>query len=293
MHALLRLLLIGLAVTALFGAAPARAQVAGTPPELEGVGVDEHLGGALPLDAAFRDHTGKAVRLGDYFDGKRPVVLTFAYHTCPVLCGMVLNQAAAGLKAMPWTVGTEFDVVTISIDPRETLEHTAQKRDQILGAYGRSAKGWHFLVGDEANIQRVATAAGFLYRYDADQQNWAHSPVVMLATPDGRMARYLYGLEFSPADLRLGLLEASEGRSISTVEKVILYCYHYDPKGGKYVLVATRVMRLGGLLTAILLGGTLAVLWRRERRRGGLLVDPPAASSLPPTAAHAAASEIR
>lgn len=264
------------AVLALVGAGEgaARAQVAGTPPELAHVGVDEHLDGPLPLDAQFRDHTGKPVRLGDYFDGKRPVVLTFAYHSCPVLCSMVLNAAANSLSNVPWTVGKEVDVVTISIDPNESLEKTAAKRASILAQYGRAQEGWHFLVGDAANIARVAQAAGFQYQYDADQQNWGHPSVMMLVKPNGHMARYLYGLEFSPSDVRIGLLEASEGRHISTVEQLILYCYHYDPKGGRYVLVATRVMQVGGGATAIALVSTLLALWLKERRKGGLLARP-------------------
>mgnify|MGYP001283423617 CR=1 FL=1 len=266
---LLRRITLLVALVALAMACPraAEAQIAGMPPEVERVGVKEHLDEPLPMDAEFRDHTGKHVKLGDYFDGKRPVVLTFAYHTCPVLCGMILNHAAAGLKQIPWTIGAEYDVVTISIDPNESLEATANKRKSILAEYGRSDRGWHFLVGDAKNVARAMQAAGFEAQYDEDQKQWAHPSLIMLAKPDGRLARYLYGLEFPPNDLRIGLLEASEGRSISTVEQLILYCYHYDPKGGKYVLVAWRVMRLGGALVAFLLVGGLALLWRRELKK--------------------------
>jgi len=249
----------------------ARAQIAGMPPELAHVGVSEHLDAPLPLETSFRDHTGNPVQLRQYFDGKRPVVLTFAYHTCPVLCGMVLNQLASGLKRIGWTVGKEYEVVTISIDPEETLEHSANKRTSILHEYGDSrghdGKGWHFLTGDAKSIAAVASAAGFEYQYDENQKQWGHPSVVMIAKPDGRMARYLYGLEFAPNDLKLGLLEASEGRSISTVEQIILYCYHYDPQGGKYVLVARRVMQVGGGAVALLLFGILGAFWARELRR--------------------------
>ena len=249
----------------------AQAQIAGMPPELAHVGVAEHLDGALPLETPFRDHTGKAVKLGDYFDGKRPVVLTFAYHSCPVLCSMVLNAAATGLRGIGWNVGKEFDVVTISIDPDESLEKTAAKRAGILAEYGTSrghdGKGWHFLVGDKASIAAVAAAAGFEYQYDPDQKQWGHPSVVMITKPDGRMARYLYGLEFPSNDLKIGLLEASEGRSITTIEQFILYCYHYDPKGGKYVLVARRVMQVGGGAVAIVLFGFLGAFWLRELRK--------------------------
>ena len=256
----------------------AQAQVAGMPPELAHVGVSEHLDAPLPLETRFRDHTGKSVKLGDYYDGKRPVMLTFAYHSCPVLCSMVLNAASTGLRGIGWSVGKEFDVVTISIDPEESLEKTAAKRASILHEYGASrghdGNGWHFLVGDKASIAAVATAAGFEYQYDADQKQWGHPSVVMVTKPDGRMARYLYGLEFPSNDLKIGLLEASEGRSISTLEQLILYCYHYDPKGGKYVLVARRVMQVGGGAVAVLLFGFLGLFWGRELRKSKKVTEP-------------------
>jgi protein SCO1/2 len=248
------------------------AQIAQTPRELEHVGVREHLDGPLPLDAPFRDHTGKPVRLGELFDGRRPVVLQFAYHTCPVVCSMITNNLAAGLKGVPWTIGKEFDVITISIDPNESLERTANKRKSILAGYGRpeteatGPRGWHFLVGDEKSITAVAAAAGFEYQYDERQKQWGHPSVVFVVKPNGHMARYLYGLEFPSSDLRLGLLEASEGRHITTVEQIILFCYHYDPQGGKYVLVAQRVMQVGGAAIAIVLFTFLGMLWLREFR---------------------------
>jgi protein SCO1/2 len=251
----------------LFFVLPAGAQIAQTPKELEHVGVTEHLDGPIPLDTQFRDHTGKPVRLGSLFDRKRPVVLQFAYHTCPVVCGMITTNLAAGLKDVPWTIGKEFDVITISIDPKESLEKTAAKRSSILNEYGRTGSGWHFLVGDQHSIDAVTKAAGFEYEYDARQQQYGHPSVAFILKPDGRMARYLYGIEFPAADLRLGLLEASEGRHITTVEKLILYCYHYDPQGGKYVLVAQRVMQVGGAAVAIVLFSVLGLLWSRELRK--------------------------
>jgi len=256
---------------------PVQATPAGMPKELEHIGVKEHLDQPLPLDAVFRDHTGQQVRLKQYFDGKRPVVLLFAYHSCPVLCGMILNATVRSLTQNKWTAGDEFELVVISIDPTDSQERTAAKRQSLITEYGRGAgKGFHFLLGDKANIDRVAEAVGFQYEYDERQKQYAHPSVMMLVKPSGQLARYLYGLEFDPNDVRLGLLEASEGRSISTVEQVILYCYHYDPQGGKYVLVANRVMQVGGVATAQLLGAVLAVFWIRERKKGGLLhkVDP-------------------
>jgi protein SCO1/2 len=245
----------------------AHAQVAVTPRELEHVGVQEHLDGPLPLDTPFRDHTGKDVTLRQLFDGKRPMVLQFAYHSCPVVCGMITTNLAVGLKGVPWTIGKEFDVITISIDPNESLERTAAKRTSILNEYGRASSGWHFLVGSERAIAEVTKAAGFEFQYDERQKQWGHPSVVFVVKPNGQMARYLYGLEFPPADLRLGLLEASEGRHITTVEQLILYCYHYDPQGGKYVLVARRVMQIGGGAVALVLFGVLGLLWARELRK--------------------------
>lgn len=258
-------------VVALFSVMPAHAQIAQTPRELQHVGVTEHLDGPLPLDTPFVDHTGKPVTLRSAFDGKRPVVLQFAYHTCPVVCGMITQNLAAGLQGVNWTIGDQFEVVTISIDPNESLEKTDAKRRGVLAGYGRGVDpnkpgGWHFLKGTQASIDAVTKAAGFEYQYDERQKQWGHPSVVFIVKPDGTLARYLYGLEFPSNDLKLGLLEASQGRSISTVEQIILYCYHYDPQGGKYVLVATRVMQVGGGLTALVLFSILGVLWAREYR---------------------------
>jgi protein SCO1/2 len=241
-----------------------------TPTELQGVDVVEHLGGALPRDATFRDTEGRTVKLGDFFDGKRPVVFVFAYHTCPMLCSLVLDATVKSLNDVPWTVGDEFDVVSVSIDPKDTPETATKKRAQVVDSYARakgSTKGWHFLVGDDTNIRKVTEAVGFKYNYDARQKQYAHPAAIYLLSPEGKLARYLYGIQFDPGDVRLGLLEASEGRSISTTEKLLLYCYHYDPQGKRYSLVAMNVMRLGGGVTLALVGGFLTIMWARERRR--------------------------
>jgi protein SCO1 len=263
--------LVAIVALALFSvlctAGEARAQIAAMPPELEDVGVTEHLDGELPLDLEFRNHDGKTVKLRDVFDGKKPVVLTFAYHTCPVVCSMIANNLAKTMQQISWTLGEEFTALTISIDPDETLENTQKKRLSVLAEYGRSKQGWTFLTGNAKNIAAVTSAAGFKYKYDPDQKQWAHTSLVMVVKPDGKMARYLYGFEAPPADLKLALFEASEGRSISTLEQIILYCYHYDPKGGHYVLVARRVMQIGGGAVAIVLFGILGLLWRRELRK--------------------------
>jgi protein SCO1/2 len=249
-----------------------------TPVELEGVDIVEHLGQSLPRNATLRDSDGKTVKLGDYFDGKRPTVFVFAYHTCPMLCSLVLDAAVKSLSDVPWTVGDQFDVVSLSIDPRDTPETATKKRAQVAGSYARangSTRGWHFLVGDEDNIRKVTDAVGFKYRYDARQKQYAHPAAIYLLTPDGRIGRYLYGIQYDPSDVRLGLLEASEGRSITTRERLLLYCYHYDPQGKHYAIVAMNVMRLGGAVTLVVLGGFLAVMWIRERRRSRSRRFPP------------------
>lgn len=239
-------------------------------PELSRVELVEHLNGDLPRDATFRDTDGNAVRLGDLFDGKRPTLLVFAYHSCPMLCSLVLDATVRSLNDVAWTVGREFDVVSISIDPHDTPLTATRKRGQVVNSYQRArgaTVGWHFLVGDENNIRQVTDAIGFKYRYDERQKQYAHPAAIYLITPDARIARYLYGIEFPPNDVRLGLLEASQGRSISTTERVLLFCYHYDPQGKKYSIVAMNVMRLGGVLTLGALGSFLTIMWARERRR--------------------------
>jgi protein SCO1/2 len=252
------------------------------PLQLEEVGVDEHLGWQLPEDAIFRDHHGRMVRLGDYFDGRRPVVLNLAYYRCPALCGMVQQATLRALREQEWTIGEEYQVVTISIDPTDTPASATEKRNSLIAQYGRAGTedDWPFLSGDATQIARVARAAGFRYTYDARQNEYAHAAVVMLATPDGKMARYLYGLQFDPLDVRLGLLEASQGRSISTVERVLLYCYRYDADAQGYVVMATRVMQIGGGLTALILGAFLFFLWRRELRRRRNVSGPPGPEQL-------------
>lgn len=255
-----------------------------TPKELEEVKVDEHLGAQLPLDAQFRDSTGAQVRLGDLFDTKRPVLLVFAYHTCPMLCSLVLDAMTRSLKTVPWSVGREFDVVSISIDPRDTPETAALKRPKIIRSYGRegSDRGFHFLVGDAVNIRRVTDAVGFQFRYEERQKQYAHPAAIFLLTPEGKLARYLYGIEFRQADLRLGLIEASERRYVSTTDKLLLYCYHYDPQGKRYAIAAMNVMRLGGAATAIALGALLASLWLRERKNAIAARAAPLSGAEPP-----------
>lgn len=278
--------IVGATCGALFGvlsaAPPAVAQMQMGPPGIENVGVDEHLDRRIPLDLVFRDHTGQRVRLDELVDGTRPVVVNLVYHSCPTFCSMVLDGAISGLMQQPWTVGVEMTVLTISIDPRDTPEIAAERRQRTLRRYGRDAarQGWHFLVAERAvsdaellrafgaypAAEQLAEALGFRYQWMPRQLQYAHPGVLMLLTPDGRVARYLYGLEHQPQDLRLGLLEASEGRSISTVERVLMYCYRYDASEQTYVVMAWRIMKVGGGLTALLIAGLLVFFWRREIR---------------------------
>lgn len=237
--------------------------------QLAQVGVDEHLDTRLPLDLQFVDETGRTVRLGQYFDGSRPLILTLNYYECPMLCGLQLNGLAQGLKGVDWTIGDRFDVVTVSINPSETPTLARQKRQSYLSFYDRdgAASAWHFLTGQEADIRRLANTVGFHYAYDPQQKQYAHPAVLFVCTPDGRVARYLYGVEFPPKSLRLALLEASEGKMGNPLDRIVLYCYHYDPSSHRYAPVAMNIMRVGGGATVLLLGLSLGIFWFRDSRR--------------------------
>lgn len=268
----LRQFLVSLAtVAALAGVVePAAAQLADQVPDaLEEVGVVEHLDAKLPLEATFFDEDGERVTLGSFFDGERPVILTLNYYRCPMLCGLMLNGVVDGFEAMDWTPGVEFDVVTISINPLETPALAREKKQNYLKRLGRpeAAGGWHFLTGYEPQIDRVAEAVGFSYAYDPETGEYAHAAAIFVATPDGRVARYLYGIEYPARTLKFALLEASEGSIGSTLDQLILYCYHYDPSSRRYSPVAMNIMRLGGVATATVLGIVLGAFWFREWRR--------------------------
>lgn len=251
-------------------AAPAAAQMANqVPAELEEVGIEEHLDAKLPLDLEFRDEAGAVVTLGDYFDGGKPVILTLNYYKCPMLCGLQLNGLLDGFMQLDWTPGQEFEVVTVSINPLETPALATEKKANYMKRFGRpsAAKGWHFLTGREPEIRRLAETLGFGYTYDATTGQYAHAAAIFIATPEGRVARYLYGIEYPAKRLRLALLEASEGEIGTTIDQLILYCYHYDPSNRRYSPVAMNIMRLGGGATALVLGLTLGGYWVREARR--------------------------
>ena len=237
------------------------------PPKMQHVTFSQRLGEPLPLDARFADESGSAVTLGDYF-GRKPVVLAFVYYQCPMLCPLVMNGISSALKVVPFTVGNEFDVVLVSFDPRDTPEAANAKKRAHLQHWGvpETGNGWHFLTGTEEQIQRVASAAGFTYQWDEETQQFSHVSGVLVATPDGRLSRYFYGVEFSPKDLRLALVDSSQGRLGSIVEELLLYCFHYDPSSGKYGAVFMNIMRLGGVLTVGLIVAFIVLMrWRESR----------------------------
>lgn len=257
---------LALALAALVSARPASAKDTAVPVELQGIDIEERPGAPLPRDIALRDQSGRAVTVGDYLDGKRPVVLVLAYYECPMLCTLVITGALEEMKKLRWTAGEEYRVVVVSFDPRDTTESAAKKRTNYLDAYGRpvAEKGWDFLVGDEAQVKALAAAAGFHYRWDEDQKQFAHAAGAFVYTPDGRLSRTLYGITFP--GLKLALLEASEGKIGTVVERVLLFCFHYDPLARGYVLATTRLVRASGALTLAALALWLLRFWRRERK---------------------------
>lgn len=239
---------------------------------LDQVAVEQRLNTQVPLNLTFRDETGKTVRLGDYF-GKRPVILVLAYYECPMLCTVVLNELTRSLNALDYTIGKEFEVITVSISPTETPELALKKKQTYLSAYKKKGAehGWHFLVGDEPNIKALANAVGFQYTYDPRTKQYAHPAVIMILTPQGKLSRYLLGIEFAARDLKFALIEASEGKIGNPVTSAVLYCFQYDPSSGKYGLVILRVVQLAGLITVLSLGLLIGGALLLERRRSKTL----------------------
>ena len=233
------------------------------PPGLKNVGIEQHLDEQIPPDLTFRDETGKPVRLGDYF-GKKPVILNLVYYQCPMLCGEVLSGLESALRVLKFDVGKEFDVLTISFDPRETPDMATKKKAEFLKRYGRpgAADGWHFLTGPQESIDALTKAAGFQYQYDPKTGQFAHATAIAILTPEGKIAQYYYGVEYAPKDLRLGLIQASENKIGTLADQVLLYCYHYDPNTGKYGAIISRVLQLSALATVLALGTLMTVLIR-------------------------------
>jgi protein SCO1/2 len=263
-------------------ASPAAAQMTGVPtpgfiaapgvssqtmPEaLREIGFDQNLDQKLPLDAQFLDDEGKAVTLGSYY-GQKPVLLAFVYYTCPMLCTQVLNAMTSTISMLSLDAGKDFDLVLVSIDPRETPAQAAAKKAEYLHRYKRTggSEGWHFLTGTEPEIKRVAKAAGFRYAWDEQTQQYAHPTGIIVTTPDGRLARYLFGIEYGPRDLKLALVDASDGKIGTFADQLLLYCYHYDPMTGRYGVYIMRTLRVAGVVTVLSIGMFILVMVRRER----------------------------
>ena len=286
--ALATVLVVTAAVCPVAGQGPIRSE-AGEPSDkkpaaLEGVTYAQRLGMQVPADLPFVDETGKAVRLGDYF-GRRPIVLALAYYECPMLCTQVLSGMTAGLKGLRFNAGQEFDVVVVSIDPGEGPGLAAAKKATYVAHYDREGTegAWHFLTGRKADIDRLAQTVGFSYSYDEKTDQYAHAAGLSILTPDGKIARYLFGIDFAPRDLRLAMVEAADRKIGSPVDTVLLYCYHYDPATGAYGLMAMRIVRIAGVLFVLAMVAGWVVLRRRERR--GLYGSP---VGVPPGASHKA-----
>jgi len=252
------------------------------PAALREIGFEQRLDQRVPLDIEFRDERGAAVQLGDYF-GKRPVVLVFAYYDCPMLCTQVIRGLASALGVLSLQPGTDFEIVTVSFNPADTAATAAAKKAMYLERYTRdgAAGAWHFLTGDPPAIAQLTKAAGFRYAWDADTKQFAHPSGIIVLTADGRLARYLFGIEYGPRDLRYAIVEASEGRVGNAADALLLYCYHYDPTTGRYALVIMRVIRLAGVATVLALGTFIFVMIRRERTRGSMGRTPHLRTSAP------------
>lgn len=249
-------------------AAQAPTPVDGRPPILRHVAIEQRLGQPLPLDTTFEDEAGRRVRLGDYF-GEKPVVLVLAYYNCPMLCTQILNGLVSAMRILSFDAGREYDVVTVSFDPRDDASDARAKKEPYVSRYGRAgaAAGWHFLTGEKPAIDALTEAVGFRYAWDEKAGQFAHASAIYVVTPDGKLSRYLYGIEYAPRDLRLALVEASQGKIGTAVDELLLYCYHYDPAAGRYSAAVMNMVRLAGVVFVLILSTFLFLMWRREKRR--------------------------
>ena len=243
----------------------------GLPNVLKEVGIDQKLNQQLPAEAIFKDETGATVKLGNYF-GKRPIILSLVYYDCPMLCTQVLNGMISSLKTLSLKPGEDFDIVSISFDPRETSTLAAAKKKVYVNYLPESKRagatiGWHFLTGDDDNIRSITEAVGFRYQFDKSTNQFAHASAIYVVTPDGKLSHYFYGIEYAPRDLRLGLVEASQNKIGSAVDQLMLYCYHYDPETGRYGAVVLNLIRLGGVITLIGIGLMMLLLRKRNANR--------------------------
>jgi protein SCO1/2 len=252
----------------LLAAQPAVAAKTKLPAQLKGVTIAERLGQKVPLETPFVDHNGKSVQLKDYFKGDLPVILTLNYYRCKTLCSLQLNAVVAGLQELGWKVGEKFRIVTISIDPKEGSKLARDKRASYLRVLDQGPDvPWAFLVGKKFNIDRVAKAVGFKYRYLPKEKQYAHAAAIYMLSPKGKISRYLYGVRYPGRQLKFALVDASEGKVGSTIDRILLSCFHYDPKDGQYTPFAFGMMRVGAVITMILLGSFLLFFWRREAKR--------------------------
>ena len=252
-----------------------QAQITKSLEQLDDVGIEEHLNAELPLDLAFRDSKGNEIELGDLFDGERPVLLSLNYSDCPMLCQLQLNGLVDGLRDLNWDAGEKFQICSVSINPLETPQRAQQVKQRYVKAYGRSgtADGWNFLTGKTDAIKALADTVGFKYKYVAERDEYAHSAAIMVCTPDGRVSRYLYGVLYPAQTLKLSLVEAGEGKVGSTLDRVLLYCFHYDETSGRYAPVARRVMKLGAGMTLTTLAVGLIPVWLKRRRSVQPVID--------------------
>jgi protein SCO1/2 len=240
------------------------------PPELKHVGIEQRLNQQIPPGLEFRDEAGNQVRLGQYF-GKGPVILNFVYFHCPMLCGQVLQGLTGALRTIGYSAGRDFTVLTVSFDPHEKPEMAAAKRKTVLATYGRpeGEKGWHFLTGSSASVAALTQAAGFQYQYNAQDNQYAHPTAILMLTPAGKIAQYYYGIEYAPRDLRLGLVEASQGQIGTLTDEALLYCYRYNPQTGTYSAIIGRVLRISGAVWLAIVGAFLVVMFRTEPKNRG------------------------
>lgn len=249
---------------------PSQTTVNGIPEPLKKVGIEQKLNGQVPLDARFRDENGKEVRLGEYFGKDKPVVLALVYYECPMLCNEVLNGLTGALKGISFDVGREFDVVAVSFDAREhgKSELVKNKKQGYVKRYGRpeSADGWHFLTGEQSEIDKLTEAVGFNYTFDEQTNQFAHAGGIIVLTPEGRISRYFYGVGYAPKDVKFGIMESSENKIGSPAEQLYLYCFHYDPSTGKYGFAILNILRLMAVATLVGLGVMFLVFWRRSKR---------------------------
>jgi protein SCO1 len=240
------------------------------PPGLQFVGIEQHLNAEVPADIEFRDELGNPVKFGDYFGHGRPVILNLGYYQCPMLCSELLQGLVGSMKTLTFNLGQDFDVVTVSFDPRETTEMAAAKKRDMMKLYGRAnaSQGWHFLTGNADQIHELTKAVGFQYQFDPKTGQYAHATAIVMLTPDRHISGYFYGVEFSPKDLRLGLVQASQNRIGNIGDQVLLYCYHYDPRTGKYGAVISNLLEVAGLGTLLILGTFMFIMFRADHRAG-------------------------